>query len=71
MDQRFQIFTLTCLDAWLRSQLSVQIFRVFFSSYCQSVHIGVTRSQRIVTTDSWRCINFLYVCMYVHCVPKK
>ena len=30
MDQRFQIFTLTCLDAWLRSQLSVQIFRVFF-----------------------------------------
>jgi len=30
-----------------------------------SVYIGVMRSQRLVTVDSWRYINFLYVGMYI------
>jgi len=30
-----------------------------------SVYIGVMRSQRLVTIDSWCLINILYVCMYV------
>ena len=29
------------------------------------LYIGVMRSQRLVTVDSWRYINLMHVCMYV------